>query len=227
MEWQRRLVLLTLVLLAASALSGCGDALTVHRVASALDAAPDVPSIAGHWLMRGDEGESVAVLQVEGVDARGARCREARVTYLEDADTIELGDEVCFVEFNGHLVAELRSASDPKFFRQYLVRITDEKIEVCGAHPIWLMLEWLTEDRPTGYSLDSLAFTSRDEGDESDLLVFVSDRQEMREFLELALPELAAACDAGDEDFFKWFAFEKMSPEEEAADAASKAAPGD
>jgi hypothetical protein len=226
MEWRRRLILLTLVLSAASALSGCGDALTVHRVASALDAAPDVPSIAGRWLMRSDDGEP-AVLQIEGADVRGARCREAQVTYLEDGDTIELGDEVCFVEFNGYLVAELRSASDPQFFRQYLVRITDEKIEVCGAHPIWLMLEWLTEDRPTGYSLDSLAFTSRDEGDESDLLVFVSDRQEMREFLELALPELSAACDAGGEDFFKWFAFEKMSPEEEAADAASKAAPED
>jgi hypothetical protein len=226
MEWRRRLILLMLVLSAASALSGCGDALTVHRVASALDAAPDVPSIAGHWLMRGDEGEPVGVLQIEGVDARGARCREARVTYLEDGDTLELGDEVCFVEFNGHLVAELRSASEPKFFRQYLVRITDAKIEVCGAHPIWVMLEALTEDRPTGYSLDSLAFTSRDE-DDGELLVFVSDRQEMREFLELALPELAAACDAGGEDFFKWFAFEKMSPEEEAADAASKAAPED
>lgn len=226
MEWRRRLILLTLVLSAASALGGCGDALTVHRVASALDAAPDVPSIAGHWIVRNDDGEPT-VLQIDGADVRGARCREARVTYLEDGDTMELGDEVCFVEFNGHLVAELRSASDPKFFRQYLVRITDEKIEVCGAHPIWLMLKALTEDRPTGYSLDSLAFTSRDEGDESELLVLVSDRREMREFLELALPELAAACDSGGEDLFKWFAFEKMSPEEEAADAASKAAPED
>jgi hypothetical protein len=227
MEWRRRLILLTLVLSAASALGGCGDALTVHRVASALDPAPDVPSIAGHWLMRSDGGDPVGVLQIEGADVRGARCRDVQVTYLEDDDTMELGDQVCFVEFNGHLVAELRSTSDPKFFRQYLVRITDEKIEVCGAHPIWLMLKALTEDRPTGYSLDSLAFTSRDEGDESELLVLVSDRREMREFLELALPELAAACDSGGEDLFKWFAFEKMSPEEEAADAASKAAPED
>ena len=53
---------------------------------------------------------------------------------------------------------------------------------------------------------------------ESGLMVFISKPKEMRDFLEVALPELASACDQGDGGF-EWIEFERAPPEPEAEEA--------
>jgi hypothetical protein len=156
------------------------------------------------------------VLEVEGAESDQGRCRQATVHYKEGADDTVVGNEVCFFELNGHLIAELTIGEPYEVYRQFLVKASDERIETCGFWPVWVMLAELADDRPVGYSLDALQYTERQSGD-SGLLVFISESREMREFLELALPELAAACDSGGEAF-EWIAFERMSPEEQRAE---------
>jgi len=140
-----------------------------------------------------------------------------------DGLTTEAGDEVCFVELNGQLVAEFRTTAPlAGFYRQYLVRIASDRIELCGGLPIWVMLAELKQDRPTGYSFDSLQHTVREQ-ESGDLMVVISKPAEMREFLETALPELGAACDLGGENF-KWGAFDRAPQEEADAEAEADAA---
>lgn len=207
------LPLITFALVAS--LSGCGDAITVHPLARYLDVDPDVPPVAGSWIARNDDGD-VAVLDVEGGATDRQRCREATIHYKEGADDTVVGDQVCFLELNGHLIAELRIGEPYEVYRQYLVRVSEERIETCGLWPVWVMLQELARDRPVGYSLDSLQYTEREQG-ESKLLVFISQPRAMRDFLELALPELAFACDSGGEEF-NWMRFERMSPDETPAE---------
>ena len=46
------------------------------------------------------------------------------------------------------------------------------------------------------------------------LFVVISQREDLRRFLENALPELAAACDSGTDDDLRWFPFDRMTDEE-------------
>lgn len=196
--------------LAAGGLSGCSDAVTIHPMSSYLDPSADVPPVAGRWIANDDRG-GVAVLQVDGAPEDRARCREVTVRYLEGSDDTLVGNQVCFFELNGHLVAELEIGEPYEVYRQFLVKVSEERIEACSLWPIWVMLDQLSEDRPTGYSLDALEYTERERGD-STLMVFIAKPKEMRAFLEVALPELASACDTGGEGF-EWNAFERAPPE--------------
>jgi hypothetical protein len=101
-----------------------------------------------------------------------------------------------------------------RLHRQYLVRIGDDRIETCSLWPVWVLLDELSKDGPTGYALDTLQYTVREKG-ESGLMVFISKPEEMRDFLEVALPELASACDQGDGGF-EWIEFERAPPQPEA-----------
>jgi hypothetical protein len=180
--------------------------------------------VAGKWIWRDDTG-STSVLTVEGNPDDGAPCRDGLVAFSDSGEVTDIGDGACFVELNGHLVAELRTPAPYVFYRQYLVRIDDESIEVCGGLPVWVMLAGLAEDHPTGYSLQALdyAFRKGTGGDAPDLMVFTSKASQLREFLEMALPELASACDTRSGKEFRWIRFERMTEEEaQAADAAVK-----
>ncbi|HET7204811.1 MAG TPA: hypothetical protein VFI92_15735 [Steroidobacteraceae bacterium] len=211
MDW-RSVLRLAAILLAAGSLAGCSDAITVHPMARYLDASPEVPPLAGKWIVRNGDGDA-ALLEVDGRETDQGRCRVATIHYREgDEDTV-LGNAVCFFELNGHLLAELTIGEPYEVYRQYLVKVSTERIEACGMSPVWVMLLALAEDRPVGYSLEALQYTERGQN-EGKLLVFISQPKEMRQFLELALPELASACDSGGEEF-DWFAFERMSPEEQ------------
>lgn len=225
MDWRRRRVSLWLPLLAvAVGLAGCTDAITVYPVADALRARADVPVVAGKWIWR-DETGSASVLTVEGNPQDESPCREGYAVFSDGSEVTDLGDDVCFVELNGYLVAELKTPAPYVFYRQYLVRIDDESVEVCGGFPIWVLLADLADKHPTGYSLEALAYTRRKgaHSEAPDLMVFTSQPQQLREFLETALPELASACDTGPGDAFRWIRFERMTEEEaQAADAAAQ-----
>ena len=84
MDW-RCVWRLTAVLLVAGSLAGCGDAITVHPMARYLDPDPEVPALAGKWMVRTDDGDE-AVLEVEGNETDQGRCRTATVHYREGAD---------------------------------------------------------------------------------------------------------------------------------------------
>ena len=200
-------------------LTGCGDAITVHSLAKGVRADLEVPAVAGRWqLANGESGAPLLIIDHRPDDT--GLCRAGLVRYIENGETREVGDEVCFVELNGQLIAEFRTTAPlAGFYRQYLVRITRERIELCGGLPVWLMLSELRNDRPTGFSFDSLQYTVRAQ-ESGDLMVLISKPAEMRQFLEIALPELGAACDLGGENF-KWTPFERASQEE--ADAAAEA----
>jgi hypothetical protein len=95
------------------------------------------------------------------------------------------------------------------------VRIQSDRIEVCGGLPVWVLLKELKDDGPVGYSFDSLQYTVREQ-EKGDLMVIISPPDAMRDFLEIALPELGSACDLGDRKF-TWAPFERMPDEEKPA----------
>lgn len=196
----------------AIGLTGCADAITVHSLAKELQEAPDVPTVDGRWRLATDD-EDVSILVVDHQPDDKGQCRAGKVTYIEDGSSTEYGDEVCFIELNGQLLAEFHTTEPADFYRQYLVRVQAERIEICGGLPVWVMLEELADDRPTGYSFDSLQYTVRKQ-EPRDLIVIISKPDQMRAFLEIALPELGSACDLGDNDF-KWALFERLPDEEE------------
>lgn len=226
MDWRHRLFSFVPLLLAvAVGLAGCTDAITVYPVADALRARTDVPVVVGKWIWRDDTG-SASVLTVEGNPQDESPCRQGHAAFSDGSEITDIGDDVCFVELNGNLVAELKTPAPYVFYRQYLVRIDDDSVEVCGGFPVWVMLAELADKHPTGYSLEALEYTRRKEtgGDAPELMVFTSKSQQLRDFLETALPELASACDGRSGEKFRWIRFERMTAEEEAqaADAAAQ-----
>lgn len=225
MAWRVRWLALGWLPVAAAGVGGCTDALTVHPVVTAEYPAPEVPSITGEWIERGDGGQredasEAARLVIEGNEADRRQCRKGHVAFREDGETTDVGDDVCFVDINGHLVAELQTPPPYVFYRQFLVKVDTDTIAVCGALPVWVSLLELQDSGTTGYALESLSFTVRKRNDDN-LMVFISKSSELREFLELALPELANACDragaAGKKglDNLTWAVFERAPPEPE------------
>ena len=215
MNGRRAWILAGTVAAIAIGLSGCGDAITVHSIAKRSQETPDVPTVDGRWRLATDE-DDVSILVVDHRPDDKGQCRAGKVTYIEDGESDEAGDEVCFIELNGQLLAEFHTTKPADFYRQYLVRIQSDRIEICGGLPVWVLLKELKDDRPTGYSFDSLQYTVRFQ-DKGDLMVIISQPDEMRAFLEIALPELGSACDLGGEDF-SWAPFERLPDEEKPAD---------
>lgn len=195
-------------------LAGCTDALTVWPVAAGVqgDAPVDVPAVAGTWRMA-DEGPEGPTLDIDQVPGEHGTCRGGLITYTESGNARQIGDQTCLINIGGNLIAEVRSVEPIKgFFRQYLVRVTEDRIEVCTGLPVWVGLQVLQKERPVGYALESLDYTLRERGEEGDLMIFISQPARLREFLALSLPELVAACDTHD-DNFSWVAFERAEPE--------------
>lgn len=206
------------ILAAVFALAGCSEALTVHPVALPADPAPDVPAVAGTWRLGDADGTSDRTrVEIVGTDQPGQRCRQVEVTFREGETSHALGDEVCFVEFNGHLIAELHDEEWPSLYRQYLVRSHDDRFEVCSVGTVWLALAALPEEYPVGYSLETLQYTIRQQG-ESSLMMLISDSKALREFLTLALPELAAFCDTAKTDELRWLEFVRSEEPESGAE---------
>lgn len=212
-----RRILWAATLLAAAGLGGCTDAITVWPVAAGVQgtAKVDVPAVAGHWRMTG-EGPDGPTLEVGHVPNERGTCRGGMVTYTETGNVTELGDQTCFIDLDGNLVAELRSVAPMAgFFRQYLVRIEADRIEVCTGLTLWAVLAAMAEDQPVGYALDTIEHTVREQ-ESGDLMVIIARPGPMREFLATALPEMAAACDQKQNDV-GWAAFERYDPDAEPA----------
>jgi hypothetical protein len=199
-------------------LGGCTDAITVWPIARNPPGDDvDVPPLAGHWRLV-DGGEGAPTLEVAHVPGERGQCRGGRVAYTDAGDVSEIGDQTCFINLDGNLVAELRSIGPMAgFYRQYLVRLDADRIEVCTGLPIWVGLFELKKQGPVGYSFDALQYTVRDQ-EAGDLVVFISRPEPLREFLATALPEAAARCDLADDDF-KWVVFERYEPDDEPAPA--------
>ena len=217
-----RQVLWATTLLAAAGLGGCTDAITVWPVAAGVQGTTkiDVPAVAGHWRVTG-EGPDGPTLDVGHVPGEHGTCRGGTVTYTETGNVTELGDQTCFIDLDGNLVAEIRSVTPlAGFYRQYLVRIGTDRIEVCTGLTVWAVLRAMAEDQPVGYSLDTIEHTVRDQ-EAGDLMVIIERPEPMRRFLASALPELAAACDQNRNDL-GWKAFERYEPEPEAEPAATQ-----
>ena len=203
-------------LAAVALLAGCGDAVTVHSVVLHDDPVPDVPSLVGRW-QPAESGGGDGFLEIEGNPGDLGRCREGSGRYRSGSD--EFGAKrVCFVELDGYLVAEIETTPPTGFvewfYRQYLVRVEEDRLEVCGGWPVWAMFQALAEQHPVGYSLDALKYTTR-ESEFYSLMVLISKPEELREFLRSALPELAAACDTHTNSEIAWAAFERVPEEDE------------
>lgn len=212
MRARRCPVLLAATCLLAGGLAGCTDAITVWPVATGVRADVDLPPLAGHW-RTADEGDAVSTLEVRHVPGEHGTCRGGLVTITEGSNVTDIGDLTCFANIAGHLVAELRTvAPTAGFYRQYLVRIDADRIEVCTGLPVWVVLAELQKQGFAGFSLDDLQYTVRDQ-QSGDLMVFISRPEPLREFLEIALPEAAARCDLGKNDM-QWVAFERYEPDE-------------
>lgn len=199
-------------LAALALLAGCADALTVHSIVPDDDPVPDVPVIAGTWKRALPDGQ--ATITFDGVADDVGQCREGKGRY-QSAENDFAATQVCFVEINGYLLAEVASETQsPGFQRQFLVRFDgDDRFEVCGELTLWLLLRNLAEEHAVGYSLDSLQHTTREDG-YFVLMVFIAQRKEMREFLASALPELAAACDGGTTTLTAWVPYDRV-PEDD------------
>jgi hypothetical protein len=219
MGYRVRQTLWAATLLAAAGLGGCTDAITVWPVAAGAQgtASVDVPAVAGHWRMTG-EGPDGPTLEIGHVPGEHSTCRGGMVTYKESGNVTELGDQTCFIDLDGNLVAEIRSVAPmADFFRQYLVRIEPDRIEVCTGLTVWAVLAAMAEDQPVGYSFDTIEHTVREQ-ESGDLMVIIARPEPMREFLATALPEMAAACDQNHNDL-GWAAFERYDPDAEPAAA--------
>lgn len=200
-------------LAAVALLAGCADAITVHSVVLHDDPVPEVPSLVGRW-QPARSGGGGGFLEIEGNPEDLGRCREGTGRYVSGSDEFS-ATRVCVVELDGYLVAEIETAPPTEgFYRQYLVRIDKDRLEVCGEWPVWVMFRALAEEQPVGYSLDALRYTIREEHWYS-LMVLISRPEEQREFLRTALPELAAACDTHASSEIAWAAFERVTEEDE------------
>jgi hypothetical protein len=203
--------------------------LTVHPIVTYAAKAPDVPVLNGTWIARGDESDGMVITLDISVNETGlGQCRPGRVTLTLDAESVYEGDDLCFFEFNGHLVAETKTPPPLVFYRQFLVRAEQDRLAVCGMLPVWVLLRELQEQGTTGYSLETLQYTVR-EDKLDDLTVVISEPSDMRAFLELALPELAGACDSGaaagkpiSENILTWVRFEPAPPEDAEGDVAEQ-----
>jgi hypothetical protein len=215
MSLLRRAAGFPVTLAAVALLAGCGDAITVHSVVLRDDPVPDVPSLVGRWKPAGSGGGN-GFLAIEGNPEDLGRCREGTGRLSSGSDEFS-AKRVCFVEFDGYLVAEIETAPPMEgFYRQYLVRVEEDRLEVCGEWPVWVLLQALAEERPVGYALEALQHTTRLEQYYS-LMVLISEPEELREFLRTALPELAAACDTHTSSEIAWAAFERVTEEDEEA----------
>lgn len=155
-------------------------------------------------------------LEIGHVPGEHGTCRGGMVTYTETGNVTELGDQTCFIDLDGNLVAEMRSVAPMAgFFRQYLVRIEADRIEVCTGLTVWAVLAEMAKDQPVGYSLDTIEHTVREQ-ESGDLMVIIARPGPMREFLATALPELVAACDQSHNNL-DWVAFERYEPDAEPA----------
>jgi hypothetical protein len=202
-------------LAAVALLAGCGDAITVHSLALHDDPVPAVPSLVGRW-KPAESGGGNGFLAIEGNPEDLGRCREGTGRLSSGSDEFS-ARRVCFVELDGYLLAEIETAPPMEgFYRQYLVRVEEDRLEVCGEWPVWVLLQALAEEHPVGYSLDALKYTTREEEYYS-LMVLISKPEELREFLKTALPELAAACDTHTSSEIAWAAFERVTEEAEEA----------
>jgi hypothetical protein len=230
MDWRIRRARWGVLLSVAFSLTACVDAVTVHPVVTAETEAPDVAPVTGTWIARKDGDEEIARLEIEGNEADRRQCRKGHVEFREGSETTDVGDDVCFVDINGHLVAELQTPPPYVFYRQFLVRVDTDTIAVCGAAPVWVVLNELQDSTVTGFTLESVQHTVRKRDDDK-LMVFIAKSSELREFLELGLPEMASACDsaeaAGKNDFddLTWIVFERAPPEESAEEAAEQSDP--
>ena len=92
----------------AIGLTGCGDAITVHSIAKRSQETPDVPAVDGRWRLATDEDDA-SILVVDHRPGDEGQCRAGNVTYIENGDSTEYGDEVCFIQLNGQLLAEFHS----------------------------------------------------------------------------------------------------------------------
>ena len=199
-------------LAAVALLAGCADAITVHSVVLRDDPVPDVPSLVGRWKPAGSAGNGF--LAIEGNPEDLGRCREGTGRLSSGSDEFS-AKRVCFVELDGYLIAEIDTAPPTEgFYRQYLVRVEEDRLEVCGEWPVWVLFQALAEEHPVGYSLDALKYTTR-ESEFYSLMVLISKPEELREFLKTALPELAAACDTHTSSEIAWAAFERVTEEEQ------------
>lgn len=200
-------------LAAVALLAGCGDAITVHSVVLHDDPAPEVPSLVGRW-QPARSGGGDGFLEIEGNPEDLGRCREGTGRYSSGSEEFS-AKQVCFVDLDGYLIAEIETAPPTEgFYRQYLVRIEEDRLEVCGEWPVWVMFQGLANEHPVGYSLDALKYTTR-ESEFYELMVLISKPEELREFLRSALPELAAACDTHTSSEIAWAAFERVTEEDE------------
>jgi len=217
MNIRSRQALWAMAILLAGGLAGCTDAITVWPVAAGAHGAADVdvPPLAGHWRVADPAGNG-PTLEVQHVPGERGTCRGGMVTYTEAGNVTHMGDQTCFIDIAGSLVAEVRSVEPMAgFFRQYLVRIDADRIEVCTGLPVWVVLAHLQKQGPVGFWLDALEYTVREQ-ESGDLMVFISRPEPMREFLGTALPEMVARCDRGEDDI-EWIGFERFEPEEESA----------
>lgn len=222
MNIQRRLLPWAATILLATGLAGCTDAITVWPVAAGVEgsAAVDVPPLAGHWRAL-EAGEGGPTLDVGHVPGEHGTCRGGMVSFTDSGEVTEIGDQTCFIDLAGNLLAEVRSVAPMAgFYRQYLVRIETDRIEVCTGLPVWVVLAKLQKEGPVGFDLDTLDHTVREQ-QAGDLMVFIAQPEPMREFLATALPEAAALCDRGDDDI-TWIAFERYEPDEERADGVTE-----
>lgn len=200
-------------LAAVALLAGCADAITVHSVVLRDDPVPDVPSLVGRWRPAASGG-GTAFIAIEGNPDDLGQCREG-TGRLSSGSNEASATRICFVELDGYLIAEIESAPPIEgFYRQYLVRVEENRLEVCGEWPVWVLFLALAEEHPVGYSLDALQYTTR-ESEFYSLMVLISKPEELREFLRTALPELASACDTHTSSEIAWAALERVMEEEE------------
>lgn len=202
---------LPVTLAAAALLAGCADAITVHSIVLRDDPVPDVPSLAGRW-QPAETGGASGFLTIEGSAEDRGQCRDGSGRFTSGGDEFS-AERVCLLELDGNLIAEIKSGPPIEgFYRQYLVRVQEDRLEVCGEVPVWVLFQVLAKEHPVGYSLDALQYTIREQ-DYYSLMVLISKPDELREFLKTALPELVTACDTHASSEITWAVLERVTDE--------------
>jgi hypothetical protein len=233
----RRWGAIPFLVVAAASLVGCADAVTVHPTYRySLDEQEhelQVPNVAGRWVAReldaagavddANDDDAVAITIAGDPALRGVVCPSASVQIEDSSGTTDVGTLNCFVELGGYLLAELQSPEPLVLYRQYLVRPGDESFEICGPAPAVLQLYMLEQEQPSGIAMDTLQYTIRSQ-EFYTLMVVISERDELRNFLAAYLPSLAAACDTAEaghyeEDLYVWRRFERVPPATEGEEA--------
>jgi hypothetical protein len=198
-----------LAIFVALGLGGCDSVYTLHSICEPGDGPSTVPDLSGLW--KPSDADASGVLRIAAEDYDIGRRRDADIRWFgaSSEEDQPMGDAICFVPVEEHLVAEVRTTGQVPLYQQVLFKFDQQSISFCDA--AWVeLLEW-AGDHPEASAVHGIEFGRRGSTFGAEFIV-TSSADAIRTYLEARLPKLAKACDADHDDGPGWATYTRLTP---------------